>query len=209
VIDDREKNDMVAATLRNSENITIEFGRLELGDYLLPNLLVERKSFADFCEGIKTGRIFQQARNLIQSKTQPLIIIEVESPLDRNRHLSLAVLQGAIITISVLFGIPILRSRSPEETARLILQTSRQIENFGCSIHRYGRLRPAKNSKSNKKKLQLHFLQGFPGIGPNKATALIEKYCTIRRIVNLTEQELSALSGFGRKLVKKMIDLLD
>ena len=208
VVDDREGNVALLDVLRNEAGMEIEFRRLEVGDYLLPNLLVERKSYRDFCESIKNGRLFRQAIQLSRSSIQPLIIIEAAVPSNFRNPVPQEAVRGALITLSILFGIPVLKSKNGYESARIMLQVSKQIEAFGLTNHRWRRPSPPKNNKGIKRRMQIHFLQGVPGIGPGKAGQLIEQFGSIRNIINLTAEELSTVPGIGRKLVKKIQDLL-
>ena len=79
-MDDRERNDALLEALKCQTGLEIKRERLEVRDYLLPNLLVERKSYCDFCESIKNGRLFRQATQLSRSSIQPLLIIEAVAP---------------------------------------------------------------------------------------------------------------------------------
>ena len=205
--DSRERNERIFLALQTEGDIIMQVERLEVGDYLLHNLLVERKSFVDFCESIKDGRLFRQAIQLARSRIQPLIIIEgISADLTKTSIKREAIL-GALITLAVIYGIPVLRSRSPEETAKLILFASRQIENSGLNYHCFRRRPPCRNSVHKKSKMQLQILQGFPGVGPSRAKQLLEKFGTIIKVLTASEEELQAVPGFGRKLIKQILDL--
>ena len=208
IVDDRERNEDLLREFSREAGVEIEFQRLEVGDYLLPNLVVERKSYRDFCESIKNGRLFRQATQLSRSSKQPLILIEAPKPSVFRNPVPIHAVRGALITLFILFGIPVLKSKNGFESARIMLQVCKQIEAFGLSNHRWRRPRAAKNVKAEKKRMQIHFLQGFPGVGPGKAGELIERFGSIRNIVNLKAEELGSVPGIGRKLVKKIQDLL-
>lgn len=139
LIDDREKNDKLLQTLKEAEDTMVRIGRLAIGDYLLNNLLVERKSFADLFVSISDGRLFRQAKQLASAEVQPVIILEGTSTDLKATGMKREAVQGALITLTLLFRIPVLRSQAPEETARLILYAARQIENSGFSQQVYSR----------------------------------------------------------------------
>jgi ERCC4-type nuclease len=206
-VDYRERNHEIVSFLRKCAGVTVQFAKLEVGDYLLHNLLVERKTLVDFCESIKSGRIFSQATQLARSKIQTLIIIEImPGELSRSK-LRLEAIQGAIITLSVIYNLPVLRSRSPEDTARLLLFASRQIENLGTKNKWLRRPPPPKSFLSDKRKMQLHLLQGFPGIGPIRAKKLLEQFRSIKDLLNSDEEKIIRLTQFDRQLVRQIIDL--
>ena len=48
-------------------------------------------------------------------------------------------MQGALITVSLILGIPVLRSKDPSETARIIVYIGRQLELIARGgVHRHG-----------------------------------------------------------------------
>jgi len=207
IVDNREQNQCLIEALRNELDISIQFERLEVGDFLLPNLLVERKSLIDFCDSIKDGRLFRQATLLARSAIQPVVIIEGTSSDLRKKSIKREVIQGALITLSLIYRIPILRSKSPEETGKLILFASKQIENLGLSDHRFRRFSASKNSLREKLRMQMHILQGFPGIGPGSARKLIEKFGTIKNVLQASENQLSQVSGIPKKTINRILEL--
>jgi ERCC4-type nuclease len=76
-------------------------------------------------------------------------------------------LQGALITVGLFFGLPILRARDGEESARLMLYAARQGRAFaGGALPRRGE-RP-----KGKRKTQLAILQSLPGVGAERAEKL-------------------------------------
>ena len=61
-IDDREPR-AIAAALQAIEGVTIEWTRLEFGDFeVAPSLYVERKSSTDFAASILDRRVFTQVK---------------------------------------------------------------------------------------------------------------------------------------------------
>ena len=205
--DDREKDERIFFAFQTQRDVIIQVERLQVGDYLLDNLLVERKSFVDFCKSIKDGRLFHQAAQLARSRIQPLIIIEGISADLKGASIKREAFQGALITLSLIYGIPILRSKSPEETGKLILFAARQIQNSGLNFQCFRRPPPNKNSLHKKLKMQVHILQGFPQIGPSRALQLLEKFGTINKVLNASEELLLEVPGFGRKLIRQILDL--
>ena len=207
LVDYRERNREIVSFFRKHAEVTVQFANLEVGDYLLHNLLVERKSLADFYESIKSGRIFSQATRLARSKIQPLIIVEITPGESTKSRLRIEAVQGAIITLSVIYNLPVLRSKSLEDTARLILFANRQIENLGIGNKWLRRPPPPKTFLSDKRKMQLHLLQGFPGIGPIRAKKILDQFRSIKELLNSSEDEIIRLTQFDRQLVRQIIEL--
>jgi ERCC4-type nuclease len=108
-------------------------------------------------------------------------------------------IQGALITISLVLGLPVLRSRNPVETADLILYAARQVTFVARSgLKRYG-YRP-----KGKRKRQLFILQGLPGIGRERANRLLDKFGSVEAIMNANCGELQMVDGIGNNTAKKI-----
>lgn len=112
VKDDREPQTIVDQIL-DCKNIIVRKERLLVGDYLLDNdLLVERKSIADFCASVKDGRLFKQIAKLANSNIKSCLILEGKEKEFRETGFKKNAIQGIIISISLVFKIPVIRSKS-------------------------------------------------------------------------------------------------
>ena len=193
VVDDRETGSGVLRALRNFEDVTVVVQRLPLGDYLVDGrILFERKTLLDLAESIKDGRLFKQACRLAASPKKAVILLEGTAADLASSHMSREAIQGALITLSVILGIPLLRSLSPEESARLMLYMARQIQTaVSEAIPRKG-ARP-----KGKRALQLYILQGLPGIGPARAHCLLARFGTVENVLEAQPDDLSAVRGIG------------
>jgi ERCC4-type nuclease len=108
-------------------------------------------------------------------------------------------LQGALITISLNLGIPILRSRNPSESAHLILYAAKQVNYFASGgIPRRG------SRPKGKRKRQIYFLQGLPGVGPERAARLLEKFGTVQAVVTASYGELQTVEGIGKHTAERI-----
>ena len=165
VADDRESLGGVIDALSAMEGVEVVTNRLPLGDYLVDGkLLFERKTLGDLVESIKDGRLFRQGLRLAASKLRGIVILEGTAADLATCRMNREAIQGALISLSVIMGIPLLRSRSAEESARLMIYAARQVSATASgAIARKG-VRP-----KGKRRSQLEVLQGLPGIGPARA----------------------------------------
>ena len=113
-------------------------------------------------------------------------------------------LQGALISLSLVFQIPILRSFDPVETAHLLLYAGQQLQRAEADhVWRHGK-RPKR-----KRRLQLYVLQGLPGIGPQKAERLLRELGSVERVMTAKEQDLRTVAGIGEKLAARIRWILE
>jgi ERCC4-type nuclease len=198
IADDRERNCGVIAVLQNSGYCDLEIQRMPVGDYLIDDrVLVERKTLPDLLASIKDGRLFQQALRLVEAEPWCVIVLEGTGKDIADSGMRREAVQGALITLSLYFGIALLRSTGPDETARLLVYIARQGRTFsGNGPHRHGRL------PRGKRRLQIYILQGFPGVGPQRAARLLDKFGTLDRILTAEIEELCTVKGIGASVAE-------
>jgi ERCC4-type nuclease len=198
VVDDRERNGAVAGVLRQRPEVRLRVERLPLADYQVDEtLLIERKTLIDLTQSIKDGRLFSQGLRLASSPLRPVMILEGRgNDLDRSGMRREAI-QGALITLTLFFGIPLLRSMDPEESAGLILIAARQAR-----ARAIGALPRPGSRPRGKARTQSRILQALPGIGPERARRLIEHFGSIESVVQAAPRELAEVPGIGATTAK-------
>ncbi len=194
VIDDREVRSGIVTQLHRLEGVAIIVRRLPVGDYLIDGkLLVERKTMVDFAASIVDGRLFKQASRLNSQGLQIAIILEGIAQDISRIHVRREAVQGAIVSLAVKFGIPLLRSSDPAESARLLVFAAMQL---GKSPPR-NLPRPGTRPKT-RRELQLHILQGLPGVGPERAGRLLDAFDSVEAAITAPVDQLMEVRGVGR-----------
>jgi ERCC4-type nuclease len=196
--DDRERKSDVIASLLEVEDVLVNIQRLAIGDYQIGSkVIVERKTIKDFAISIIDGRLFKQMICLANSNSLNVLILEGSSNDTVDLGMTRESLQGALITVSLMMGIPVLRSKNPSETARLIVFSGRQIESMprgGLQRHGY--------KPKNKHKRQLFILQGLPGVGPERAGRLLDNFGSVEAVISAGSKELQSVDGIGKNIAE-------
>ena len=199
VVDDRERAPAVLAALRTFDGVESRVARLDIGDYAVgPNLVVERKTVSDFVQSLIDGRLFRQARRLSRwsSGLRFLVLEGADEDLDQ-AGLSLHAVHGALITLTLVFGLPVLRTRGPVETAHLLVIAGRQLRRRMTSPTR---LHPSVNAPARS--TQLRMLLAVRDVGPRRASSLLERFGSIRALTTATLDELVAVPGIGQRTAR-------
>ena len=200
VADDREARSELFRMLEELDGAAVRVARLPLGDYVVANrLLVERKTLVDLTVSIKDGRLFRQAYRLASSSLHPVVLLEGTAGDLAGSSMRREAIQGALIHLTIGLGIPLLRSKTASESARLMCYAGRQIQRrrSGALPRLSGRKRP-----TGKRKTQLHILQGLPGIGPARASRMLDAFGSVERIFTASADELERVPGVGPRTAR-------
>lgn len=199
-VDDRESPSPVVGLLGQSPHFEVNVTRLKLGDYLVDGrFLIERKTTADLAAAIIGGRLFTQALRLAATQLRPAMILEgAEYKLDET-GLRWEAIQGALVAVTVFCGIPLLRTRTPEETVSTMLYVARQGQTYAIGALPRPGYRP-----KGKHARQLFILQGLPGIGPERARRLLARFGSVESVMRARAEELRSVAGIGKRIADRV-----
>jgi ERCC4-type nuclease len=203
-VDDRETPNSVTFELDRLAEAELRPGRLSAGDYLVDNrLLFERKTISDLARSIADGRLFRQALLLAASDYRPVLLLEGTRGDADGLRVSREAMQGALISVSVIMGVPVLRSAGPAESAWLIVTCARQVDRAASdSVFRPGH-RPR-----GRRGRQLYILQGLPKIGKARAERLLGVFGSVQGVMNARYEDLLQVEGIGKGTARKIVDVL-
>lgn len=198
-IDYREQNSLVPQSLEklNFEPVLKE---LKVGDYIINDIVIERKTISDFLSSMINKRLIRQLEEL-QQYEKKLIIIEgfdnkwlyngVEDRINPNA------IRGFILSISLKHKIPIIFTKNEEDTAKYMSVIANKKET-NMSLN-------AKKKTLNKQEQIQFILEGFPGIGPKTSKKLLKEFKSLQNIFNASQEKLEKILGKKAELFKKII----
>ena len=201
IADDRERSAGVIEVLDAMEDVQLSIGRLSLGDYVVANgLLVERKTVLDLGLSILDGRLFRQAGRLARVPAmRPCLIVEGTTEEFDRAAVSRLSLQGALITATLLYGLPVLYSSGPVETARLLRIAACQLRRRQArGPERFG------SKTGSDRRLRMLMLEAVPDIGPVRASALVDSFGNIEAIATATVRDLATTAGIGPVIADRL-----
>lgn len=205
VADERERASGVPDEL-SRQGVRVYFSNLPVADYVVsPEVAVERKSVRDLVSSIYDSRIFQQAAKMSASYAKPYLLVEGDSKEVAEVANNLKSFYGAIANVTLAYGLRVLYTADPAETAVALSE-----------LLTHSRARPPSRevaeSPPRAKTLplqQVYLVSSIPGIGRKLAERLLSKYGTPRRIMGLTAGELALTKGIGWKRAERIKSVLD
>lgn len=203
IVDYREKNSGLVDLLK-SENVEIRLRKISYGDYIINgSITIERKTARDFLISIIDGRLFNQISKLKRYCINPILLVE-GNPFKTDLSMDGTAIRGALISAQTIWYIPVIFSRTKEETKDIILMIGKQEEACMDVVPLRGGYRP-KRLKSK----QLFILQGLPKVGPTIATRLLKHFKSVSNVINATVQDLMKIEGVGKVSAEKIREVID
>lgn len=199
VVDSREMNSQVVRKLVDL-GVEPKIEMLKAGDYVLSDRCVaERKTVADFCTSIIDGRLFTQVTTLRDLYEKPFVLVEGETLYGSRNVLPQAIL-GALASILVDYGIPVVRTENDEQTALLLASIARREQQ---DKKREPRIR-VKHRPPTMKEAQEFVVAGLPNVDAVRARRLLETFGTVEEVFTKGEEELSQVHGIGKKIAQRI-----
>ncbi len=204
-VDDRERTSGVIEALNTHPNVELTVRRLGLGDYLIDRtLVVERKTLSDFALSVVDGRLFTQASRLARTtRARPCFILEGSNEDHPNLAIPRPAMHGAIIALTLVFGLPLLRSTCPRETADLILYAADQLQRRNSATPKRHGYHPKGLARQ-----QSFLLQAIPEIGPARAKLLLDTFGSPFGVASATVDDLRAVDGIGEVAAQRIHQVL-
>ena len=198
IADIHEKNSLVIANL--SSEADMEIKNLEIGDYIIGETVIERKTFSDFISSMLSKRLVEQLSQM-QSYESRLLILEgkdFEALENEQTKLNPNAIRGMILSISLDFKTPIIFTKDAEDTSKfLVVLAKKQLK--GKTEFTLHSRKPASESKQKQ-----YIIESFPGIGPKTAEALLKEFKSIKGIINASEEELKKAIGKKSESIIKL-----
>jgi Fanconi anemia group M protein len=206
LVDHRERASGVTRILER-KNVSVRPVQLEVGDYICSDrVCLERKVISDFLNSIIDQRIFSQLENLAGSYEKPVLVLEGNPELlylERDMHEN--AIRGALASIAIDYGIPIIWTQNPRETAEQIFWIAYREQ---VKEKREPQIRSSKRAPALSRQ-QEFLVAGFPHINSKLSKRLLKKFKIPKKIFTASEERLMRVDGLGREKAKKIFDLLN
>jgi Fanconi anemia group M protein len=199
VADSRELGALVTRELAKLGAL-VKSETLQVGDFVLSDrVVVERKEVDDFASSIIDGRLFQQAVKLKDAYAKPVIVVEGET-LTGSGRVRPEAMMGAYASLLIDYGIPIVWTQKPSETAQLMFAISRR-EQF--QEKRTPRIMTIIKPKSLQEE-QEFIVSSLPNIDNTRAKKLLTTFHNPQRIFQASKEELMSVQGIGEKISEEI-----
>ena len=200
-VDFREKE---MGKLLEAQGLEVTLRNLEVGDYVISDrLAIERKTAQDFVASIidPERNLFRQLSDLSKTYEKPIMILEGRDLY--TRQMNPASIQGALASIAVDFGIPIIPSEDKNETVSIIAMLAAREHKEGHEPKLHGH----KTARTLKEQ-QEYLVSAIPSVGPAVAKKLLKHFGSVERIMTASQDELQEVELVGPKIAERIRELI-
>lgn len=174
---------------------------LPVGDFIVDDVIIERKSYDDFINSIIDKRIFYQVEQMKQNYSKVILILEGFSETRINEN----ALKGALASLLVDEKVSLVQTINAYDTAKLLFWIAKKKNS---NVQRMAFKIVDKKGK-NLKEMQETIVSALPGISLKMARRLLKRFKTVRKIFLSSESELMKVKGIGEKIAKRIKEVLD
>ncbi len=203
LVDHSESRSVLLAAMRRSGAFEIGMVNLTTGDYLIDNeVLIERKSAADFAASLLDGRLLPQVARLAHSTYRSLLLIEGptgETIPGVHPHS----LEGALVSIAAMWRLPVLHSSDADQSVRILRFLADQAREPHQRVLRRFDRKPKRLASR-----RLFLVQGLPGVGPALASRLLGHFGSVERLFTAAAATLAEVRGVGAKKAARIRELV-
>ncbi|MDD1741246.1 MAG: DEAD/DEAH box helicase, partial [Methanothrix sp.] len=199
-VDYRERD---MAKLLESMGLEVTLRNLEVGDYVISErVAVERKTAQDFVASIidPQRNLFRQMADLARTYDRPILILEGRDFY--GTQMSPSSIQGAMASVAVDYGVPIIPAENQDETARIIALLVRREKKEGREPKAHGH----KTARTLKEQ-QEYLISAIPSVGPRVARNLLRHFGSIEKVMIASEEELKGVALVGPKIAERIREL--
>lgn len=198
VVDNRERNSLVVSQLISFGH-NLVFEQLTVGDYIVNDVVIERKTIQDFKASIVDKRLVSQLTNLKKYSKSFLILEGFKEEDIYSGSIHENAFRGFLLSVILKYKVPIVFTQNSEDSARYISLLANKKEKREVSI------RASKTLMTKEERVRF-ILEGFPGIGPVSAKELIKSFGSLRKIINASEEDLKKVLGKKAEIFKSILD---
>lgn len=204
-VDNRETEKRKKRAKKVFKNIEIK--KLTCGDYVCGNTAIEFKRDDDFIKSVKDKRIFRQAIEMNQKYHNTYIIVygNMSKAMQKERyyghHFSVNQYLGALSSLVQITNVLIVDNENQAfKLAKKLFEKSNDNKNRNVII--------PKKVKDRNKMISILMLIG--DINSTRAEQVVKglKIKNLNQLINITEEDIKSLNGFGDKTAKKIVKWL-
>ncbi|MCD6341300.1 MAG: hypothetical protein J7L83_00350 [Thaumarchaeota archaeon] len=189
-------------------SVEIDIEPLDAGDYLVYDVLIERKTPTGLLSDVRSKRLWSELDKMKRCEgVFPLLVIEGSLGIaEKLTNWSKPQIIGVVNSVILDWNIPALVLPSRKWLITYLYELAKQKSMKGKE-----RLHPLRaKEKAEKISDRIRFVvEGLPGVSGVRAIKLMKKFKTIKALANASIEELKVVEGIGEKTAKAIYEVLN
>ncbi len=187
--------------------VAVEQRLLGIGDYLLSeNVAVERKTASDFWRSMFSGRLFEQAINMVEAYPKSLIVLEGDTNAELKWRSNPRAFWGALLRLEVDMGIPVIPTSNYAQTVDLLYTLAKRLQR---KDEEKDRITVHKPKLMTDRDWQVYIVGSLPSVGGELSQRILKKFKSVRSAFQAAPSDLQKVEGIGRAKAERINSLLD
>lgn len=212
IADYRERSSGIVRELAK-KGLDVELQQLVIADFIIQsknidgdiiNIAIERKTVNDFLNSIIDKRLLAQLIEMKKFFSNCLLIIEGEENIYKIRNFHPNSIRGMLATLAVDFQVPMISTKNIRDTASFLEILANRLDKNRSMVNLM-----KKPKALTLKQQQEAMVMSLPGVGPQLAKNLLEKFGSVKKILSANEKQLQKVEKIGEKKaaqIRKVID---
>jgi Fanconi anemia group M protein len=175
-----------------------------VGDYVVSDrVAIERKTAQDFVASIidPQRNLFRQIADLARTYDRPVLILEGRDLY--TRQMNAGSIRGAMASVAVDYGVPIIPTEDRDETAAVIALLARREMREGREPKVHGH----KTARTLKEQ-QEYLISAISSVGPAVARNLLKHFGSVEKIMTASPEQLQEVEKVGPKIAQRIRELV-
>lgn len=212
IADYRERSSGIVRELAR-KGLDVELQQLVIADFVIQTknldgdimtIGIERKTVNDFLNSIIDKRLLAQLIEMKKFFSSCLLIIEGEENIYQIRNFHPNSIRGMLATLAVDFQVPMISTKNIRDTASFLEIIANRLEKNRSVVNLL-----KKPKALTLKQQQESLIQSLPGIGPQLARNLLEKFGSVKKILSANEKQLQKVDKIGEKKASRIRKVID
>lgn len=176
-------------------DLGVEPEKLDCGDYIVGDFIIERKAGTDFISSVRSGSLYRQMAEMMKQDYDPVVLIEGNldtAAMQANANMSELLHHKASIMME---GVTLVETGSRYDTVKFLKSLESQTDGTPKRP-----IRPVEKVDNRAR----FIVEGLPDIGPNMAEKLLGEFGDPETVITATKDDLMEVSGVGEKTAEKI-----
>ncbi|MFA5856607.1 MAG: ERCC4 domain-containing protein [Candidatus Pacearchaeota archaeon] len=198
IVDIHEKNSLILSELIASNEVIIEKTALDIGDYVIGDIVIERKTISDLFSSIMNKRINLQFEKMKKYENRLLMI---EGDISNSyKKINPEIIRGFVLASIINHKTPVIFTKDYRDSSKYLIRLSKRelMKNKEITLHY------KKPKKLDEKKR--YILESFPGIGPSLSKRLLDNFNNLMEIFVSDEEKLFPILKNKYKEFKEILN---